>query len=210
MKIESVKVKNTNNNYQKIIYALVYLDMCITGGEVKDIKVSQHDILVIKNLFSNILNETTTVTFDKYILDTFDAFIQHKKRVYLAFNRLEHANSDIRDLLMNKMEKGIDKTRKEDDFTNLFHSQLLSIFKNVKVMRIWTSTEYCLSMIGLLSLIQSSSLDKITVVSSGKDNWIKKLWNAEKETLEKQYETRMHRIKKKKEDNSSFVINKKL
>eukprot|EP01084_Bolivina_argentea_P147913 258721_1 len=37
MKIESVKVKNTNNNYKKIIYSLAYLDSCITGGDV-DVK----------------------------------------------------------------------------------------------------------------------------------------------------------------------------
>eukprot|EP01084_Bolivina_argentea_P148472 259553_1 len=93
MKIVSVRVKSTNNNYKKIIQSLAYLDMCISGTSGMDaFKASAHDILVIQNLFSLMLNQKATLTFDKYILDTIHAFIQNKTQITLDLYELNRSN----------------------------------------------------------------------------------------------------------------------
>eukprot|EP01084_Bolivina_argentea_P214765 364581_1 len=86
--------------------------------------------------------------------------------------------------------------RVDNGFSNLFKSELLSIFKNVKTIIIRTTNDrgyccYALSMISLLSLIESTSMDKIIIkaVTDEDDgyNWIESLWNVNKEIITNKY-----------------------
>ncbi len=192
IQIISVTLKNTNQNFKKIIYSVSYLDIIISGGNPGSIKVSKDDVFVIKRLFDN--NKMRRVTFDTYIYNTFIAYTHSKKQIVLDLYWLYYANSEMRDLVMHKMSKGRD-VRVDNDVSNLFKSELLSIFKNVKTVIIRTTNYngdywYTLSMICLLSLIESTSLDKIIIkaVTYWKDkyNWIESLWNINKESYKSQ------------------------
>ena len=57
----------------------------LTGGDQSELKLNKNDISTIKNLFSNILNEKTSVKFDKYIWQSFAAFTQKKKTNCFGF-----------------------------------------------------------------------------------------------------------------------------
>ncbi len=181
--------------------------------------MSKDDVFVIKRLFDN--NKIRRVTFDTYIYNTFIAYTHTKKQIVFALDDLyqDDANSEMRDLVMHKMSKGSD-VRVDNDVSNLFKSELLSIFKNVKTIIIKTTYShrsdcYTLSMICLLSLIESTSLDKIIIKAvtdaykKDKYNWIESLWNVNKEIITNKYHTKNYNINVKTEDKESwFVISK--
>eukprot|EP01084_Bolivina_argentea_P074381 134930_1 len=106
--------------------------------------------------------------------------------------------------------------RVDNDVSNLFKSELLSIFKNVKIIIIKTTNNsasvcYTLSVICLLSLIESTSLDKIIIKAVTKKidgyncidtkkidgyNWIESLWNVNKEIITNKYHIKKYNINK--------------
>eukprot|EP01084_Bolivina_argentea_P307721 531916_1 len=56
MQIQSIRLRSTEQNFEEIIFSIYYLDVCITGGDMSEMKnVSTNDILIIKTLFNNIL-----------------------------------------------------------------------------------------------------------------------------------------------------------
>eukprot|EP01084_Bolivina_argentea_P191852 329488_1 len=55
IQLQSVTIRNTKQNFEKVIYYLYYLDTILTGGEQPKLEISKNYISVIKNLFSNIL-----------------------------------------------------------------------------------------------------------------------------------------------------------
>eukprot|EP01084_Bolivina_argentea_P317336 550193_1 len=89
IQLQTVIMLKNDQNFVEFIYALYYLDRILTANlkYLPDrLKISKNDISVIKNLFSNILNKKTTMTFDQYIYDIFAAFIERKKQIVLDLN----------------------------------------------------------------------------------------------------------------------------
>eukprot|EP01084_Bolivina_argentea_P133547 235673_1 len=199
MKIDSVIVRKTKQNFATFMYSLYYLDSMVTAGtEMGTLEVSKQDILIIRNLINHALKRQTTKTFDDYIYSTFTSFVQSKKQIALNLPELHDSNEKIRNLLMYPMmqrtkvetfEKGFFgqkyvvyewKKIKKGDVKNLFRSELLQLFKNAKTVIMQTSQEmgfreacYSLSLTTLLSIIKLGSLDKVIVKTTATDdNWI--------------------------------------
>eukprot|EP01084_Bolivina_argentea_P317335 550192_1 len=86
IQLQTVIMMQNDHNFVEFIYGLYYLDTMLTASSQDSFKISKNDISVIKNLFSNILNKKTTMTFDQYIYDIFAAFIERKKQIVLDLN----------------------------------------------------------------------------------------------------------------------------
>eukprot|EP01084_Bolivina_argentea_P063326 115665_1 len=205
MKIESVRVRATNDNYEKIIRSLCYLDIIITGGNeymVKRSKIGKNGVLVIENLFNHALNKETSITLDRYIYDSFASFTHNKTQIVLDFHGLKHANKEIRDLIVHEFKST--KTAKKK--SNLLRLEMLLIFKNVNTIIITANAshdvdqegwgpdytyreQHSISIGGLLSLMDSRSLDKVVVKAESHksrwNNWIYSLWEEKEETISK-------------------------
>eukprot|EP01084_Bolivina_argentea_P168723 292535_1 len=232
--IQSVRIRHTQQNFKKFIYALHYLDTMITGGEQAHFTINEEDISVIKNLFANALNKNASFRFDRYIYETFATFIYNKKQIVLDLHKLYEANSGFRDLIMDKMNCHSRKWRQRSfgditekdafgefsNFTNLFLSQMLSIFKNVNNIIIKTTSDggtygYSFSMVSLLTLIKLSSLDTITLKANThywlkEYNWIKSLWHSEGKQINQLYERSNYNICVTKHTQAYWLeINKK-
>eukprot|EP01084_Bolivina_argentea_P207028 353320_1 len=211
IKLVSVRIRNTKQNFEEFIYRLYYLDTCLTGGDQKKLKINKNEISAIKHLFFKILKKPTKHSVDKYIYNTFLAFVQSKKQIILDLHKLYEANNPFIDILMHKINSDHIDFRDASDFTNLFGPNMLLIFKNVTTIIINTTDKngwysYSLSMACLLSLIEESSIDKVIVksITSEKQlrnercrNWILSLWNTY--DLIKFYKTKNYDISIKKE-----------
>eukprot|EP01084_Bolivina_argentea_P291447 500911_1 len=224
IKVKEIILRSTNQNFKTFIHSLYYLDAMITGGtNLGNIKIHKKDVIIIENLINNILHKPTTKRFNDYVYSTFLAFCNNKKEIILDLSKLIKADAKMVNLIMYSLDwnytstdYGTLKLRNDNDSTNLFRTELFDVFKNVKTIRIMTTTSkgqksYTIALLRLLSLIESSSLEKIIIKSvrcSYKEdwglsrsssagmikreikyyeNWIEILWKSSPETIKKQY-----------------------
>ena len=269
IKIESIRIRRTRQNFETFIYSLWCFDTMITGGKTPN-KVSDDDVFIIGSLMNILKPKSTsnaskssktgslktgcnknaksdkekldneiekkieTKQFDDYIYSTFNCFIQNKQQIILDLDRLNNGDKKMRDLIMYPLD-GVDlseghkeKKRKTKKFVNVFRSEIFGIFKNVKTIIIittdpWGETSYSLSLSLLLSLIESTSLDKVIVKAvTYKDwrdndkeyNWIYSLWSSSCSIIKEEYDGKNYTIsikEVKKEDGYNeywFEINK--
>eukprot|EP01083_Nonionella_stella_P158227 514720_1 len=210
IKIVSIRIRTTKQNFEKFVYCLYYLDLMLTGGWLKFMKVTEDDIFVIESLVNDILHpKKGDKPFDEYIYSTFAAFIQSKKRITFHLQELKNANKEIRDLLLNELNES--NVRTDDYRSNLFKKQIFAIFKNVRSIVIQTGKDQSVSMSELLSLIELGSLDIVTVqVGCKSATWISELWKASSHTLERQYDDGNYVLSYHEDKhNYKFVIHKK-
>merc|ERR1712228_629678 len=172
---------------QNFVSAIFYLDGIVSGGDMSTFRPTKSDVFILEKLINK--------QIDGYIYDNLNTFIQNKKEIILDLYWLndDSVNDTIRNLLfypLEKMKSGKGSKRKKKDFTNLFRSELLSLFPNAESMIIQSVIRsFSMSMTNLLSLISSSNLKKIiikTLKNKGK-NWIETLWKSEERKLIKQY-----------------------
>ena len=134
--------------------------------------------------------------FDPYIYSTFQAFSENKQQITLYLLWLNGIkNNKMRDLMMYSMENN-DKKRDGDDMTNLFKPELLRIFKNVKTLNIISKAHsFSFSLSALLSLlIQSKSLEKVTVDGRKSVNWIGCLWSSSSQSITQEFDEKNYTI----------------
>merc|ERR1711933_164998 len=169
IKIESIRIRNNKRiwqNYEPFIFSLFYIDSLFTGSKIwNDYKISDDDVIIINELFNNILGKSRTKTFDEYIYSTFHSFCQHKKQIILDLYQLDNfADEKVTDFIMNSLD-GVnikydeEKKRYDGDLSNIFRKDILGIFKNIKSLIIITTSEtgYSSYSLSLLSLIDSIS-----------------------------------------------------
>merc|ERR1740123_274451 len=163
-------------------------------------KLKKNDRVIIGNLLKYALNKQSVMEFDEYIIDSFNAFRQSKQEIILDLYELSDGNDEMRNLLMHPMKNEQKKLRYDDDFTNTFRADLLSLYPNTKSLIIRSNYRYTMSMIALLQLIVDSNLNKV-VVKGQKNyfNWTEKLWQKDEARLTMQYAQNGFGISYKKE-----------
>ena len=216
----------------------------ITGGDGNGEKASNNDVFIIDSLMKNALGKPTTTKFDDYVYSTFQCFVQNKQQIILDLDGLNDTNNKMRELIMYPLDganlKKGEKEKKRDiaDFINIFRSETFKILKNVKNVIIMTTDvtgeiSYSLSLSLLLSLIKSTSLEKVIVKATtfnGNDsdlnedddeydsdkeyNWIFSLWSSSSSIIKKEYDESNYIISMREVDHDYqmeywFVINKK-
>merc|ERR1711933_101159 len=94
IKIESIRIRRTRQNFQTFIYSLWCFDTMITGGWPPE-KVSDDEVFIIDSLMNtisskpkapqsgslqnakNVEKKLETEKFDDYVYSTFDCFVQN-------------------------------------------------------------------------------------------------------------------------------------
>ena len=215
IKIEGLRLMETKQNFEEFIGALWIFDAMITGSELKGIKVSKKDILIIKGLLEHSLNKAASTTFDNYIYSTFAAFVQHKKQISLHLDGLYGADKGITDLMMYPLERRDyeeESVREYGDFSNLFKAEIFGIFPNIKTLIIQSTDaygedSYSLCMTGLLSLIESLSFNQVIIkaVTRFGYNWIESLCKSPEKMI-KEYAAKNYIISMKNRENECWFV----
>ena len=212
IKMESIRIRRTLQNYEDFISALCYLDRMISGAHLEESK--DEYVLLISDLMNNIIGKKTIRKYDSYIYDTFECFIINKRQMVLDLPELYKVktNNKMIDLIMNGMERNRYWERKErgdNDATNLFVCEIFKVFKNIKNIIIITTTDnglycYTFSIVLLLWLIESTSVEKLIVKAvcywngNEYDSWLHLLWNKSSSFLKQQYQQKNYDITKKR------------
>ena len=186
MKLVCLRLLATHQNFQQFVRCCMYLDSMITGADMIDFKLNKNDRFVIDNLLKYALNKQSLIEFDEYIIESFNAFRQNRQEISLSLFFLERiADTESHKLLFYSAKKN-QQQRQSDDFSNLFRSELLSLFSGARVLT-FKLAAYSFSIAALLQLITDSNLKEV-VVSKGAKMWIDKAWQSEKAMLTNQYE----------------------
>ena len=88
IRVESVRVVETNKNYKDIFHALFLLDLIVSDGRLdtfNEFKITDLDIEIINNLFVN----KNISSLDKYIEMTLKSFIKNKKQITINLEGLD-------------------------------------------------------------------------------------------------------------------------
>eukprot|EP01084_Bolivina_argentea_P248814 416283_1 len=228
--IQSIRIRNTNQNFEDFIGPLLYLDAILNGSvyeAVANIHMSLKDREMLIHLMKWKLGEHLQRKCPQYIYDTFDCFCKHKKQISLNLKQLRKMNKNITDLVMNNIEKSA-KVREISDKTNLFRKQMLDLFENVTNLTIvcWNQSgdiyhdrdifhdpySYSLSLSTLLTLIESSGIQHVVIELESMyykydDHNIDLLWVC---GVQQQYERKGYKISTSKRERYYMVIIDKL
>eukprot|EP01084_Bolivina_argentea_P266302 451646_1 len=169
VRIESIRVRETQQNFETIQYSLWVLDCIVQGHPLgTQIHMSNKDILVLRTLLNNCLNKQTTLTLDKYIYDSFNAHCGRREVVLNLWCLHKFSCDEIVGIFMHPMKRDRANTQNTsaDLRTNLFKLELFHIYMNLRTVVIHTSSRtgqysYSLDLTSLLSAIETSNITVI-------------------------------------------------
>merc|ERR1712228_1046894 len=194
IRVQSIRLTQTKQNFESFIAPLYYLDAMLTGVLI-GFKYPKNAKGVIEHLFKYVLGQNPQPKMDKYLYETFDAFVQNKEHIIIDSFSLQRATESMCKLIMHSLVGRDDNKYKNDnDKTNLVRSELAAIFPKAKAVHIDAgsgTSQFSFSLIGFLSVLQISEWQKITI----KGTWLSDLWKSPKRAfIEKEYESKNYKI----------------
>merc|ERR1712130_977217 len=107
IRIESIRLRETCENFEDLITPLFYLDALITGiGMMGNIKMKSKDMELIPLLITDKLERKRNETIHEYIHDIFECFCQNKQQICLHLESMKRANREMVGLIMNDIKEG--------------------------------------------------------------------------------------------------------
>ena len=171
LNIISIRIIKHRSNLKNQVAAITVLDGIISDSlYANKIEEDSDYATIIKALFE----DDDRRKLDPYIYDTFQCFIDHKEKMEINMMTLDTYIKDKKllqlitnDLLEVKNKLDISLwINNNDNKDNLIKRRLFEIFHNVKEIRIDVGlNRYPFSLLSLLSNIQNTSIQKVTIVS---------------------------------------------
>eukprot|EP01083_Nonionella_stella_P281162 956667_1 len=191
-------------NFEVFFRALCKLNAMFNGSYVSKKDLSRHDRLVLSSLIKWKLGEKDIDgKIDQYMLNTFNAFCQHKRHIVLHYFDLYNKNDAVLvNTIFYRMEKGL-----VAENNNIFRKELFTMFQNITNIEIYT-TSYIgsyprkFSFDSLLTVIENERWSRIQVKAvksrdGNSSSWIGDLWRETSEKLQQTYSQKKKKIKEK-------------
>ena len=193
IRVQSVRLLQTKQNFESFIQPLYYLDAMLTArANMNNLKPGKNAKEVIEHLFKWKLGQNPEPKMDNYLYETFEAFVRNKEHIMIDIEYLSYAKESMYKLIMHSIEKE-NKVKDDSDGTNLIRDELATIFQKAKTVHIdaGSACDQCsFSLIGFLSVLQTSKWKKVTI----KGKWISDLWKSSKRvSIEKQFGQKNYR-----------------
>ena len=206
--VESIWVTKTHNNYRYVILALSYLDTMINGQKVVTENDDDKAIEILCDLVRYAANGMLKdINIDRFMLSTFQCFVENKKEIKLDLYMLLMTNKRIRDTIMYQMVKHESEVRKferlkETDSTNLFRPELFRIFTKAKslILKVSTGRDYYpFSWLALLRMIKMSNLEKVVIkvnlfLRAKYKCWMQEIWRKSDQEFKEAYNAENYSI----------------
>lgn len=149
LRIESIRIIETGNNYEEFVHAFHVFDRMISGVDGGG-DILPSDIHILDSMINNKLGINKTknkLTCDKYIIDIFDLFLNDKTHIEIYLHDLNAYYKETNHLIMHSLvNEGIDDhgNRVIDhlsdiDLTNVLNCKIFDIFPNLNQIVINTT-----------------------------------------------------------------------
>jgi len=89
IRVESVRIVETNKKYSEIFHALFILDLILSDGKLRNMDITEIDIDIINELFI----DDKILSFDPYIQMITKAFIKNKNQITINMDGLNEIKS---------------------------------------------------------------------------------------------------------------------
>eukprot|EP01084_Bolivina_argentea_P138359 243600_1 len=216
IRIESIKIIETLQNFHSFMHALYVLDCMVNGASLaKDgFKINKKDITIIKML------QNKDERIDKYVVNTFAFFCNMKKQVIINLcylHRYFQKKKASKLIIHSLQETGNNEvfSMHETSSVNLLNQEVFYIFGNVEKIRVYSTdfrgrNVYKFSMIAFLYAIRfSSSWKTIEILAACdgqynnqtndfskhyKPSWIHKIWSTSASIIAFKYKQKGFRI----------------
>eukprot|EP01084_Bolivina_argentea_P088958 160612_1 len=210
LRIETIRIIESGNNYKNFVHAFNVFDQMISGvdrDEYDEMGITATDSKILDEMINNklrIKREKDKVIDDKYIIDTFDLFLNSKTQIKIKLEDLDKYYKEINHLIMHSLvDEGIDwrgynvreerkiNNNSDIDLVNVLNAKMLVIFPNLNEIEIYTTYGsdiyypgyplYRFSLSSFLSSIQSSKSSIKYIINANRE------WSGEEETDKTQY-----------------------
>ena len=223
IRVESVRIVETNKKYSDIFHALFVLDLILSDAGInifdKDFKITERDIDIIKELFI----DNKILSFDEYIQMMVKAYIKNKQLITINMDGLDEIYGDNgKELVSFIIEDEIKyKKIKDIDFVNitssdnLITSKIFDMFPsttNINLNMGAIHGEYIFDLFMFLEIISKSDTWKIIKIKERVERWNEnKSWlylyyNSCLSSLESEYKKYGLKIQFKSIESDEYLI----
>eukprot|EP01083_Nonionella_stella_P085609 237425_1 len=170
IRIESIMVMRTRENFRKPLESLFYFDAMINGSDPLGSdynKISENDISRLKKLIDIECRDSgvSDHQMQEYIVDTFHLFCLKKTQIIINLCFMDYYFKALHHLIMNPIERGAGHWLDDMSSKNLFKPIIFTLFRNLKEIIIYTTASmlddkhaYSFSLIALFNLISERSI----------------------------------------------------
>eukprot|EP01084_Bolivina_argentea_P088957 160607_1 len=189
LRIETIRIIESGNNYKNFVHAFNVFDQMISGvdrDEYDEMGITATDSKILDEMINNklrIKREKDKVIDDKYIIDTFDLFLNSKTQIKIKLEDLDKYYKEINHLIMHSLvDEGINKegtnvreervinNNSDIDLVNVLNAKMLVIFPNLNEIAIHTTygsvmaqKEYPLYQFSLSAFLSSIQVSKSSI-----------------------------------------------
>ena len=200
IRVESVRVVDTNKNYQDIFHALFLVDLMVSNGQTDhSFTITDGDIDIINGLFV----KKNMSSLDKYVIMTVKSFVRNKNQITLRMDELEYTKTNNKGLMGFFIEdkvtyfdgiKGIDfdKIELKD---NLLSSKIFDMFPyatNIIIDQGYIGCYYIFNLFMFLEIIYKSNTSKTIkvqqLVPSKNASWLCSYYNKCSSSLKSEHQ----------------------
>ena len=175
--ISSIRILETNQNYQSLIQTICCFDNIISGKITANNRISSSFGYgkLLSDLFDYILHGKKTKKWNQYVFETFNCFVKNKTKIKIYIDRVLECVEDeaLLNLMFYRSQKN-DNTRSNGC---LIKQEIFEMCTNVEQIIIF-SDDYPFSLVAynsFLSIIGKTKLNKVTVVCKD-GGWLSHFW----------------------------------
>jgi len=170
LKLETVRVVETQNNYQRFLRAFHLFDLMLSGDCEK---VTKTDVRIVRGAVSEYLGIESN-GYHSFVNDTFRHFCARKTQIVLNLVDMDKGvkNNDFVSLVMNEVKRRSWYSDVSDDSVNLCKPVLFELFENVQELVVNTkfgAGGYAFNLERLSQFAFPKSLTRITI----EGQWLK-------------------------------------
>lgn len=153
--VEGISIVARCKYYSQSVAALAHFDGVLSAKERK--AVTKKHINILSFCLKYMRNEalpTKPMEVDDFVLDNFYCLCHNKTKVFLSPDRACKADPEFLSLIyygIQQEDYSINKGPKDN--SNIFRSNLLSLFPNLMEVEMWVTDGYQMNLLSLLSVL---------------------------------------------------------
>eukprot|EP01083_Nonionella_stella_P205330 747807_1 len=189
IRIESIILIKTCDNFQKYLKSLFYFDAMINGsdplGSGYD-KMSPNDLSKVVSRLRKLIDTecgSSKHQIEEYIINTFHLFCLKKRQIIINLCFMDLYFKALYPFIMNSVQRGDTHWQNDMSTTNLFKPTIFALFHNVKEIIIYTTASmvddahaYSFSLKSLFLLISEVSIKLKIKIYAKQKNTVQRSW----------------------------------
>ena len=192
LNVSSIRLQSTSSNLDKLILPITVLDNFISNHQMATVGIcTKSYVKILKELFSMYLNPSLSskesLITNKYVYETFDCFVKHKKEITVHIDDWWGLDSDLMGFLFANLVNDSNYPNDDND-QNQIQKEFLQVFANIDSLVLYFR-ELSFSLLLFLSNIRGTNIKKVVISDGhgGLGGWLSTLSSSSLATIHSEY-----------------------